>query len=48
MSERAVEATQAELKGRSAYRMVMLDVFDTCLIRDFVSQESLWHSVKWL
>jgi FMN phosphatase YigB (HAD superfamily) len=25
------------------YNLVTLDVFDTCLIRDFVSQESLWH-----
>ena len=25
------------------YSILTLDVFDTCLIRDFVSQESLWH-----
>jgi hypothetical protein len=25
------------------YRLLTLDVFDTCLIRDFVSQESLWY-----
>ncbi len=25
------------------YNLLSLDVFDTCLIRDFVSQESLWH-----
>jgi len=25
------------------YNLLTLDVFDTCLIRDFISQESLWH-----
>lgn len=25
------------------YKLLSLDVFDTCLIRDFVSQESLWY-----
>ena len=28
--------------GKFGYRLLSLDVFDTCLIRDFVSQESLW------
>ena len=28
---------------RESYDLLTLDVFDTCLIRDFVSQESLWH-----
>jgi hypothetical protein len=27
------------------YELLSLDVFDTCLIRDFVSQESLWFLV---
>ncbi len=27
------------------YKLLSLDVFDTCLIRDFVSQESLWYLV---
>lgn len=30
--------------GRS-YRLLTLDVFDTCLIRDYISQESLWYQL---
>jgi len=27
------------------YRLLSLDIFDTCLIRDFVCQESMWRAV---
>jgi len=30
---------------RAPYRLLSLDIFDTCLIRDFVCQESMWHAV---
>jgi len=30
---------------RTEFGLLTLDVFDTCLIRDFVSQESLWYSL---
>lgn len=31
------------LPSGKGYGLLTLDVFDTCLIRDFVSQESLWY-----
>jgi hypothetical protein len=33
------------IRGTKEYKLLSLDVFDTCLIRDFVSQESLWYLV---
>lgn len=38
--ESGVTAVHALGKG---YNLLSLDVFDTCLIRDFISQESLWR-----
>jgi len=34
--------TDSNSQGKD-YNLLTLDVFDTCLIRDFISQESLWH-----
>jgi hypothetical protein len=34
---------RGHVSSRSAFALLTLDVFDTCLIRDFVSQESLWY-----
>lgn len=31
--------------ARKEYELLSLDVFDTCLMRDFISQESLWYVV---
>lgn len=31
--------------SKREYKLLSFDVFDTCLIRDFVSQESLWYLV---
>jgi FMN phosphatase YigB (HAD superfamily) len=35
-------STDSHASGKG-YNLLTLDVFDTCLIRDFVSQESLWR-----
>src|ERR1700733_7407933 len=38
----AANVTDSSSLGKD-YNLLSLDVFDPCLIRDFVSQESLWH-----
>ena len=43
---RYLESTEKkEVASNKSYNLLTLDVFDTCLIRDFVSQGSLWHLV---
>jgi FMN phosphatase YigB (HAD superfamily) len=34
---------RGHVSSKSGFALLTLDVFDTCLIRDFVSQESLWY-----
>jgi FMN phosphatase YigB (HAD superfamily) len=34
---------RGHVSSESGFALLTLDVFDTCLIRDFVSQESLWY-----
>lgn len=31
--------------ANNGYRLILFDVFDTCLIRDFISEEALWRVV---
>jgi FMN phosphatase YigB (HAD superfamily) len=43
---RSVKRERTDGKGDlEGYRLVTLDVFDTCLSRDFIAQESLWRLV---
>jgi hypothetical protein len=42
MSRRQESAVTAGHDLGKRYNLLTLDVFDTCLIRDFISQESLW------
>ncbi len=43
-SQIAFRGAKRGLSGKE-YKLLSFDVFDTCLIRDFVSQESLWYLV---
>jgi hypothetical protein len=43
MKLRTVLPGAAREHHRTGFELLTLDVFDTCLIRDFVSQESLWY-----